>query len=284
VVTEYRASRRLTKAELAAVTDETTGQWSDGIGENGFPDAEDRLGVSIDLSPPDQGEPTVEQLDDGGKPPKAPDRLAVILFRAVQAGDLDGVKAALASGAALDGKNRDGQTPLTAAVSGDHADTALYLIAQGAGVTERDGLGHTPLTWVGVRSGWVAHQHVAVAKALLDRGADPNARGDRGATPLMWAANRGSAKLVRLLLARGADPNLRDADAGLTALMYAADDRKVIDALLAGGADPAIRNKVRQTAIDYRLEQAEFDRDGRPERAKKGRALAEYLRAKTAAR
>jgi hypothetical protein len=35
-VTEYRARRPLTAEELAQLVQETIGQWSDGIGENGF--------------------------------------------------------------------------------------------------------------------------------------------------------------------------------------------------------------------------------------------------------
>src|SRR5438105_11407924 len=34
VVSQFKAPRRLTKPELARLIEETTGQWSDGIGEN----------------------------------------------------------------------------------------------------------------------------------------------------------------------------------------------------------------------------------------------------------
>ena len=35
-VTQYRCKRLLTKTELALLVKETVGQWSDGVGENGF--------------------------------------------------------------------------------------------------------------------------------------------------------------------------------------------------------------------------------------------------------
>jgi hypothetical protein len=61
-----------------------------------------------------------------------------------------------------------------------------------------------------------------------------------GMTPLIWAANRGAAKLVKLLLARGANVNARTTqkyNAGRTALMFAGDVATV-HVLLDAGADP----------------------------------------------
>jgi len=70
VVTEYQASRRLGKRELAALIEETRGQWSDGIGESCFGDYEDRTGIGISVFPIPyaHNEVRAQQIDDGLKP------------------------------------------------------------------------------------------------------------------------------------------------------------------------------------------------------------------------
>ena len=79
-----------------------------------------------------------------------------------------------------------------------------------------------------------------VAKALIDRGAVVDERDKDGFTPLIWAANRGAARLVKLLLDSGADVNAKTTqkyNSGRTALMFA-QGLAMVWTLLEAGADP----------------------------------------------
>jgi ankyrin repeat protein len=206
--------------------------------------------VFIELVP-DLKKVKATQEDDGTPAPKvsAAKASAAELVKAAGAGDLPKVKELVAAKAKLDGRGQYGFTPLTAAISGDHLEVALFLIDAGADVAAKDKLGGNPLGWAAIRSQWVMkHQNVRVVAALLDNGAAVDARDKEGITPLMWACNRGAVKLVQLLVARGADVNARTTKqgrSGMTPLRWAANIA-VVRALLAAGADP--------TAVDDRDE------------------------------
>ena len=239
VVSVFTSARKLTAKELAALVDDTRGQWSDGIGEGCFDAVMDRRKVMIDLSPWSGGKPTAKQTDDGKAPPKP--KAANELWKAVAAGDLDAVKKLVAAKSKLDTRGKNGHTPLTEAISGDHTAIALYLIKHGADPNATDKDKCPPLRWAAIRSGWVMrHQNVKVAEALLDRGAAVDERDRDGFTPLIWAANRGAARLVKLLLDRGADVNAKTTqkhNSGRTALMFA-QGLAMVWTLLEAGADP----------------------------------------------
>jgi hypothetical protein len=244
VVSAFTSPRKLTKDELAELIDDTSGQWSDGIGEGCFDSVMDERKVFIDLSPDTGGKVTATQADDGKPAPKvsAAKASAVELVKAAGAGDLPRVKELVAAKAKLDGRGQHGFTPLTAAISGDHTEVALFLIDAGADVAAKDKLDGTPLKWAAIRSGWVKrHQNAKLAAALLGKGAKVDARDKEGATPLMWACNRGAAKLVALLVERGADANARTPK-GHTPLVWATNIA-VVRVLLAAGADPKATDK-----------------------------------------
>ena len=205
VTSTFKAPRPLTPEELAELVKETTGQWSDGIGEGCFDEAAQRLRVGIDLCP-DRSQVTVTAVDDG-KPvrKKSPKRVAnEKLVKSAQDGELEGAKAALAAGAdadATDPKNR-----------------------------------WTALFWSTCRP---TEGHTAVALLLIAAGADVNAKCS-SSTPLMSevrgvvGGGRTSLEVVRALLAAGADPNqtyVRD-----RVLTLAKDHLELREVLLAAGA------------------------------------------------
>jgi hypothetical protein len=243
VVSEFTGARRLTAAELRELMEDTSAQWSDGIGEGCFDSVMDKRNVFIELSPDTGGKVTATQTDDGKPAPKksAAKVAAGALGKAAADGDPDKVKELVAAKAPLDTRGRYGWTPLIAAIANDHLEVALYLIERGASPTATDKEKTDPLKWAALRSGWVkAHQNVKLAEALLDAGAAVEARDKNGYTPLMWAANRGATKLVELLLARGADVNAKTTEkgnSGRTALMLA-QGIAAVRVLLAAGADP----------------------------------------------
>lgn len=125
------------------------------------------------------------------------------LLTAARRGDLQGLRAALAAGAPVDGTDpHHGQTALIRAA----------MFAQAGAVRE-----------------------------LLAAGADPRRKAaPDGLQPLHWAAVSGSAEAVRLLLAAGVAPHEPDG-LGATPLDHAlgAGQPEAASALLAGGADPA---------------------------------------------
>ena len=109
-----------------------------------------------------------------------------------------------------------GWTPLMIAAAERHAETVAVLLAAGAGVNKRNGLGRTALMFAAL------YGDAQIVKALLDRGADVNVVPDdetsRPALPA--AAMNGHVEVVRLLLDKGADTSIRDRE-GRTALGWA---------------------------------------------------------------
>jgi uncharacterized protein len=165
------------------------------------------------------------------------------LLAAVRANDDAGVVRALELGAAVDSRNRIGDTPLISACKKGQAPLARVLIEHGANVSQADVQGVTPLMAASFgnsqeivalllahhadlagsdRVGKTAIEYAAglgntaVVQQLLDAGVDVNAAYHHHLTALMWAAGYDRAQTVSLLLAHGAKPELRD-DRGLTA-------------------------------------------------------------------
>lgn len=112
------------------------------------------------------------------------------LVTAARAGDVAGIRAAIAHGADVN---------------------ALY-----------GGNGWSPLMHA------IHKGQLASVNALLDAGADPNRRGASSETPLMMAAGYGYTTIVQTLLRRGGNPALLDSN-GETAVDYAVAGANDID-------------------------------------------------------
>ena len=132
---------------------------------------------------------------------------------------------------ALQVEARAAESPLLAAIRGDHVPTVSRLLAEGESANVRDDTGATALMYA------VVYSSPAVVRQLLARGADVNAANAAGATALMWAAR--DAAMTRLLLGGGAAIDAKSVD-GTTALLAAANhgNADAVRALLAAGADP----------------------------------------------
>jgi ankyrin repeat protein len=199
------------------------------------------------------------------------------LVAAVKAGDLTGLKAALAGGAAVGAKDQYGWTavmwaiahggaPMTQALldagadpapkgvpydamieaaKGGRFDVVPLLAARGLSCAEKDELGVPALSYA------VSQVSTSTALALINCKADVNAPDANGFTPLIRAVQAHQAAEVRLLIARGARLNVRDGQ-GYTALMWAAHNGfdEAAQALLAARADHRIRGKNGQSARD----------------------------------
>ena len=165
------------------------------------------------------------------------------LLAAARSNDEAGVTRALDAGAAVDSRNRIGDTALISACKKGLTPMARVLIDHGANVSQADVQGVTPLMaaafggYEEIVALLLAHHadvastdrvgktaieyaaglgHTAVVQQLLDAGVDVNAAYHNHLTALMWAAGYDQIQTVSLLLARGAKRDMRD-DRGLTA-------------------------------------------------------------------
>lgn len=112
--------------------------------------------------------------------------------------------------------NRDGQTYLMLASQKDDAQTAQWLIDNGANVNQQDKKGQTSLMFSAMK-GFVKTQ-----KVLLENGADPNIQDQDGKTAFMFSAQENQLESAKMLVEYKADINLKDKD-GKTAFMIAAE-------------------------------------------------------------
>jgi ankyrin repeat protein len=147
------------------------------------------------------------------------------IHRAIQAGDLDRVKAVVAADpTTIEQPDSDTSLPLQLAVLGGHAAIVEWLVTHGATFEwTNPPLSHSALHLAAIAG------HVDVVRTLVVHGAAIDARESiridgklvEGVTPLHLAAQLGHEGVVSELLARGASANAR-ANSGLTALHAAA--------------------------------------------------------------
>jgi len=134
------------------------------------------------------------------------------LKQAVERGDLEGARAALASGANVD-LRFEGVTPLWAAVRMKHPDIAGVLIKAGADVDAADSRGGvTPLMLA------AGFGQTEVVQLLLDSGAKVNAQAEGGATALAIAEGEGLTQIAKMLREAGASVELGRETAFLMAI------------------------------------------------------------------
>lgn len=113
---------------------------------------------------------------------------------------LDTVLSLLKTGAAINGTNKRGRTPLFYTRS---RRMTQALIRHGAGPNVRDRAGQTPMHFA------ARHGRTEVVETLAER-AGLNDRDHRGHTPLHAASAGGQLKTVESLLDLGANPNALD--------------------------------------------------------------------------
>ena len=154
---------------------------------------------------------------------QTPSTLDLNLFAAARAQDVKRAQFALESGANVDARDEDSQTPLIEAIPSWDGDTEQ----------------NAPST--------------AMIQLLLRKGADPDLEsGDPAAsTPLMMGAAT-NAPVVKLLLDAGADANKRNSN-GETALTRLCQQSRVtrasLDVLLKGGANPNLGDSQKNTPL-----------------------------------
>lgn len=97
-------------------------------------------------------------------------------------------------------------TPIHRAALNLHTDprAVKLLIKSGAMIDPRDNEGESPLIWAAM------FDNTEVAKLLIANGAEVNLANNTGTTALMKAYYKGSVNMVKLLLSKGADSSIRD--------------------------------------------------------------------------
>lgn len=176
------------------------------------------------------------------------DRLVVRLSEAAISGDAAGVREAIAAGASVNTRGRDGLTPLHLALL--HFQPAGFeaLLANGANpnIPADNGDSIMSLAAVMPETIWL--------ESALAHGGQVEIRDRRDRTPLMLAASRGRTGNVRLLLSSQADANARD-DHGDTALIHTfqalAPKGEIAHALLESGGRPDESDLAGFSARDY---------------------------------
>ncbi|MHC4302493.1 MAG: ankyrin repeat domain-containing protein [Planctomycetota bacterium] len=140
------------------------------------------------------------------------------MCRTIGEGDIRKIKALIAEGADVNGKEGlEGETPLHVAVIWDRKDVAQLLIANGADVNAKS---DAPDPELSMRSSTTqtALQMAAfegyrdMAELLLAKGADVNAKAENGNTALHYAVFAGHKAIVELLLANEAKLNVEGRD------------------------------------------------------------------------
>jgi ankyrin repeat protein len=135
------------------------------------------------------------------------------------------VRLLLDSGANVEARDEEGETPLIQAASFGQTETFNLLLERGAKINARNKRGMTPLI-VAACACAIATMNSTydIMKILLEKGANVNARTHDGATALMMAAGSpDDAASVKLLLSNGADPMAKD-NQGRTAMTFAKDN------------------------------------------------------------
>ncbi len=240
ILTVYHSPRKLKKAELQKLVEETRGQWSDGIGE-GDVGLEPGNGVYLDAYPAitdvDLDDILVEQIDDGVKVPrprKSP------LFNAAKKGDVAKLKQLIDAGEDVNARDRERRTPLLEAVLANQPAAARVMIESGADLNAADKHGSTAVLRAAM------HGYIKILEQLLQAGADPNYCDPKDYSehpPLHIACNRGHFAAVKLLVQYGADVNYQCSDGGYSALMHLKPaDVEIAKFLIEHGADTELVN------------------------------------------
>ncbi|XP_016304753.1 protein TANC1-like isoform X2 [Sinocyclocheilus anshuiensis] len=138
-----------------------------------------------------------------------------------------------------------GETALTAAAGRGKLEGCVFLLDQGASVTQPNRRGVAPIFNA------VRHGHTQIAELFLQRGADVNCSDKHGRSLLMVAASEGHLETVDFLLSQGACITAVDKE-GLTPLGWAClkGQKKVVEFLVERGAQIDHTDKHGRTPLD----------------------------------
>ena len=174
------------------------------------------------------------------------------LMKAAERGQLNRVRALLASGVQVDARVAGHITALAIAAIAGHLEVVKALLAAGANPNLLGGTFHggPTMTWMAAlnrcNKNWLA-----IFDAMLTAGVELNPKFGVYMSPLGVAIHKEDEVMIRELLKKGADVNLTDPETGETPLMFAAkySSEQVVTVLLDGGAEINARDKSGKTAL-----------------------------------
>lgn len=155
--------------------------------------------------------------------------------RAVQSGDIEGMRKYIAEGGDVNARQGNGKTLLMIAAESSQYNSSLFLLEHGARIDMRDSRGNTALMYA-TRAG-----STQIVDLFLSEGAQVNAQNNSGITALYYASATGMLPVLNVLLEAGADPTLRT-NQNQTALFPAVENNHIGIArrLIEAGASPAV--------------------------------------------
>jgi len=205
---------------------------------------------------------------------------ATPIYYAIQANQVETVKALLSYNADLEHHNTLGQTPLHMAVSLGRSAIVDLLLERGANINAKDNNELTPLIYA------IENKHPNIAQKLIEKGAsleadkkygltplhsaiqhkdiktlslllnqrtiDINHQNIDGSAPLHYAVIANNFKSVELLVNKGVKLDLQDKE-GSTPLSVAVSKNqiKIVKFLLSHGADKTIKDKNGDSPLDF---------------------------------
>jgi ankyrin repeat protein len=125
------------------------------------------------------------------------------LIRAAKSGDIETMKALLATDAGLlDARDKDGSTPLHCAAWKGHYEIVKFLLEAGADANAHNGNEH----WGTTPLHAAAHANQAnIAELLIEYGAEPNAHDLNGKTPMHHTTFHKATAAAKVLRSHGAN-------------------------------------------------------------------------------
>jgi uncharacterized protein len=168
------------------------------------------------------------------------------LIREIQRRDVEASISLIKNGAYIDGKNKAGQTPLSAAsVIGD-----LKLLKELKNHNVDVKSSNFPLIEA------IQARHFEVVKFLVENGMNPNKQTSTTSFPLFEACKLARMEFVKYFLELGCDPNEKHEKTGSTCLMEAAkkDLSEICQILLQYGADMNLMDKSNHTPLYYAIQ------------------------------
>ncbi len=182
------------------------------------------------------------------------------LLEAVKLGNLDKVKAMIASGIDVNAKNKDGLTAVMVAAWAGKPELLKAMIAAGADVNAKDKFGNTALHFAAAigDAKWVKDLSTGKHPSIKVK-STKKVTGEKKVSGIDFLLSEGAPdapkeaqlEIVKALIAAGADVNAKNYTRGLTAVMVAvwAGKPELSKELIASGADVNAKNNHGDTAL-----------------------------------
>jgi ankyrin repeat protein len=182
--------------------------------------------------------------------------LDVLLRGAITRNDVNCVNRVLKAGASPSGDlpGRPGSAPILIAAYGKKPEIMKALFTAGLDRKSQEAVdAFGAASYLG---------HIDLVRTMLDFGIDPNVRITKGGdTALMGAAYHANQEVVLLLIERGADCKATN-DAGVNALMVAADNSQIVLYLLESGGEIDSRDSDGETAVHFAVKNLQIEKLG----------------------